>query len=92
MKTWEDFLNAFDEAQPEVRTPWGRKAQDAEHVKYKFRSAERPQEPRKDMQTSKTTLDKINKLQAIIDDKGATAGEKDNARRLLIKLKEGVNK
>jgi hypothetical protein len=31
--------------------------------------------------------DKIRKLQAIIDDPGATVGEKDNARRLLEKIK-----
>lgn len=55
-----------------------RKAQQAQQQTKKYVTMEEALNPKRE---------KIRKLQAIIDDPGATAGEKDNARRLLEKIK-----
>ena len=59
-----------------------KKHQQTQQLK-KYATVEEVQDPKRE---------KIRKLQAVIGDPGATAGEKDNARQLLEKIKnKGVN-
>lgn len=93
MKTWEDFLSSFDQAQPNVKMGWGpekkqppkdkRKQQAINLDKFAGGTGPKP--------TAAKKLDpkdqaKIAKLQAIIDDKGATEGEKAAAQAAINRI------
>jgi hypothetical protein len=89
-KGWEDFLNAFDKGQDDVKVSWGpnvkpappkdrRKQQAANMDKFVGGGAK----PTAVNKISPKDQERIRKLEAMLNDKGTTEGEKEAVRNVM---------
>lgn len=94
MKTWEDFLDNFDKGQPDVKVSWGPEIKrqpktnaQQRHINMdKFASGTGPK-PTAPKSMDPKDRARIKKLEAILNDSGATDGEKAAAKAAIGRIK-----
>ena len=88
---WDDFLDSFDEAQPDVKVNWGPKPKNDYTARRRQQSANLDKllgkGIKKPPQVKLEDQERITKLEALINNKAATDGEKAAARAALNRIK-----
>jgi len=98
MADWEDFLNAFDKGQDDVKVTWGpapkvQRNSKADAMKQrranmaKFVGGGITARPTAVKPLSPKDQDRIRKLEAMLNDRGTTDGEKAAAKAAIERIK-----